>query len=64
MPSSMCTEARPVRVEAIALRKSSTAFSMRVFSCTYVSFSPAMLAIVACAIRGPLPNSAESNVKL
>ena len=30
--SSMCTEARPVRVEAIALRKSSTALSMRVLS--------------------------------
>ena len=31
-PSSMCTDARPVRVEVISLRKSSTALSMRVLS--------------------------------
>ncbi|MGO9649224.1 MAG: hypothetical protein ACLPOO_14350, partial [Terriglobales bacterium] len=30
--SSMCTFARPVRVAAISRRKSSTAFSMRVFN--------------------------------
>src|ERR1700722_647847 len=46
----MCTLARPVRTPAMALRKSSTALSMRVFSCVYVSLSPAIAAMVACAI--------------
>src|ERR1700731_1716072 len=50
----MCTEARPVRVAAIALRKSSTAFSIRVFSCTYVSFRPGIAAMVGGAIISQL----------
>ena len=44
-PSSMCTDARPVRVEAISLRKSSTAFSMRVLSCAKLSFRAGIAAI-------------------
>src|SRR5579871_2755457 len=58
----MCTLARPVRVAAIALRKSSTALSIRVFSWTYESFRPGIVAMPAT--MATIPGLKDSYVQL
>src|ERR1700677_2985836 len=46
----MCTDARPVRVDARLARKSSTAFSIRVLSCCWISLRAGILDITETAI--------------
>src|SRR4030095_10751420 len=56
----MWTEARPVRVEARALRKSATALSMRFFRVPYVSLSAGIAAITDGAINTSLGGSTQN----
>src|SRR5437763_3503594 len=50
----MWPEARPVLVDPISRRKSSTALSMRPFNCAEDSLNAGKLAIVGCAMIAPL----------
>src|SRR4029077_1641707 len=59
----MLTVARPVRAAARLVRKSSTAVSMRVLSCVYISFNAGMAAIPDIAITQSLKRRV-ANVRL